>query len=80
MIDERKKQGVKIGDRKESKTVNELNNIKELKNYNFKSKRNIKALKNKVTQERDDEVHVKQVCGPSRPPLLSFVDFYLVYY
>ena len=55
MIDERKKQGVKIGDRKESKTVNELDNIKELKNYNFKSKRNIKALKNKVTQERDDD-------------------------
>ena len=47
VIHERKKQGVKLGDGKGSKTVNELDKLKELKKKNPKFKRNIKSLKKK---------------------------------
>ena len=53
VIDERKKQRVKLGDGKESKTVNELDNIKELKKQNPKFKRKIKAIKKNVTNDHD---------------------------
>ena len=47
---ERKKQGVKLGYMKWSKTGNKIDKLKELKKHDFKFKSNIKYLKKKVTQ------------------------------
>ena len=55
VIYERNTQGVKLGYRKGSKTAYDRNNLKELKKKQFKLKSNIKALKKKVTQEKDDQ-------------------------
>ena len=49
VIAKRKKQGVKLVYGKGSKTGNELDKTKELKKQNPRFKRNIKALKKKVT-------------------------------
>ena len=49
-IAERKKQRVRLENRKGSKTGNELDTIEDLKNQNYKFKKNIKPLKNMVTQ------------------------------
>ena len=45
---------MKLGDGKGSKTGNEIDKIKEIKKKNYKFKRNIKALKKKVTNENDE--------------------------
>ena len=50
----RKKQGVNLGDGEGINTGNDLDNIMELKNQNPNFKRNIKALKNKVSQEKEN--------------------------
>ena len=51
VIDERKKQGARLGDGKGSKTGNEQDNIKELNKKKSKFKRNIKSLKKKITND-----------------------------
>ena len=53
VIDERNKQGVKLGDGRGSNTGNELYKIKELKKQNTMFKRSIKALNKKVTNDND---------------------------
>ena len=53
-ISERKNHGVKLGDWKGNKTGNELDRFKELKKQNSRFKRNIKALKKKVTNNNDE--------------------------
>ena len=55
VIDEEKNQGVKLSYGKGSKTVNELDNIKELNKQNLNIKGNIKALKKKAKQENDND-------------------------
>ena len=54
VIDKRNKQGLKVGDEKGSNNTNELDKIKYLKKKNSKLKRNIKALKKKVTNDNDE--------------------------
>ena len=53
VIDERNKQGVKLGDGRGSNTGNELYKINELKKKNTMFKRSIKALNKKVTNENN---------------------------
>ena len=48
VISERNNQGVTLGGGKGSKTVNCLDNLKDLKKQNSKFSRNIKALNKKV--------------------------------
>ena len=55
VITERKTQGLKLGDGKGNKTENKLDKINDLKKYNYKLKRNIKALNREVTQKNDDD-------------------------
>ena len=52
VISERKKQGVKLGGCKLSKNGKELDNLKEFKNYMFKSK--ITSLNNNVKNGNDE--------------------------
>ena len=52
---ERKKQGVKLGYMKWSKTGNKIDKLKELKKHDFKFKSNIKYLKKKVIQKKYDD-------------------------
>ena len=54
VIAERKKQGLKLGDSKVSRTGNELDKIKELKKKHSNLKSGIKSLKNKVTNYNDE--------------------------
>ena len=54
VISKRRKQRVKVGDVKGSKTGNEINKIKKLKRQNSKLKRKIKALNKKVTNDNDE--------------------------
>ena len=53
-ISEIKKQGVKLGDGKGSKTGNEIDKIKELNKKNPKFKRKIKVPKKKVTNDNGE--------------------------
>ena len=54
VIDERNNQRVKLGHKNGNNNGNELDRINELKKKSFKFIRNIKALKKKVAQEKDD--------------------------
>ena len=54
VISERNDQGVKLGDIKGSKTGNYLDKVKELKTHNSKFKIRIKALRNNITRDKDD--------------------------
>ena len=67
---------MKLGDGKGSRTLNDLDNIKELKKQKSKFKRNIKALKKKVTNENDevDDNDEPEDAGDIRKDILAFFD------
>ena len=55
VIYEGNKQGVELGRGKLTKTGNDLDNLNKLNNNNPRFKRNIKGLKNKITQDKEND-------------------------